>query len=190
MNPLTLQIQDHRYIKDLSLIIPNNWWNFVVMRLTDTQIQALISEPKRLPDDFITTLRKYKDKGSHQEAKLEIKGDNNTSFIVFIRKSRINPLDFSVIFACRLPQTNIIFRIKRYNGKHSSPHTNKIEGQRFQSVCHIHTATERDQLKGWREEDYAEPTDRYTTIEGAILCLIQDCNFIPPNGRFLLEGGS
>ena len=47
---------------------------------------------------------------------------------------------------------------------------------------HIHTATERYQEAGYAEEHYAEPTDRYADLSGAIQCLIQDCAFELPPG--------
>ena len=42
---------------------------------------------------------------------------------------------------------------------------------------HIHLATERYQEIGAREDTFAEPTDRYSDIEGALACLIADANF-------------
>ncbi|MDE0397110.1 MAG: hypothetical protein OXL96_04825 [Candidatus Poribacteria bacterium] len=45
---------------------------------------------------------------------------------------------------------------------------------------HIHFATERYQERGYDEETYAEETDRYNNLEGALQCLIQDANFELP----------
>lgn len=160
----------------------------MAVRLTDLQIGSLLQEPKHLPVNFLDALTKYKDKGSHKEAELNVVGDNHSSFVVYVRQSRINPFDFSVILGYRLPtKKNIIFRLRRYNGKHPSPHKNKIENQKFVNVCHIHTATERYQRRGNKEEDFAEPTERYATVEGAIKCLLLDCNFISPNGRWIWD---
>lgn len=56
-------------------------------------------------------------------------------------------------------------------------HTNRIEGDTFFGF-HIHTATERYQNLGLDEDAYAEPTDRYANLSGAMECMIKDCGFI------------
>lgn len=71
--------------------------------------------------------------------------------------------------------TNQLFRLRRHNGR-SHEHTNKIEGDKFYEF-HIHIATERYQDLGVREDSYAEPTDRFTDLGGAIDCLLADCGF-------------
>jgi len=38
-------------------------------------------------------------------------------------------------------------------------------------------ATERYQELGAKEDSYAEPTDRFTDLGGAIDCLLADCSF-------------
>ena len=97
---------------------------------------------------------------------------------MILRQSTVNALDFSVILAVRVPQSNQVFRIRRYNGR-SHEHTNHIEGGSF-SDFHIHIATERYQELGAREDAYAEPTDRYGTFQDALRCLIVDASFDAP----------
>lgn len=75
------------------------------------------------------------------------------------------------------PKSNILFRLRRYNGKHE--HTNKIEKENFYDF-HIHKATERYQNLGFDEDGYAEKSAGYNTIHNAIDCLIKDCNIILP----------
>jgi hypothetical protein len=55
-----------------------------------------------------------------------------------------------------------------------------LEGDRFYDF-HIHYATERSQQSGNREDAYAEPTDRYATLDEALACLFSDCAFIFPD---------
>ncbi len=74
--------------------------------------------------------------------------------------------------------SNRVFRLRRCNGK-SHEHTNLIEKQTFYEF-HIHMATERYQREGENEDWYAEPTDRYGDLSGAIDCLIADCAFQRP----------
>lgn len=74
----------------------------------------------------------------------------------------------------RVPKSNALFRLRRYNGK-SHEHTNHIEGETFYDY-HIHLATERYQVIGTREDAFAQPTDRYGDFQSALRCLIQDVN--------------
>jgi hypothetical protein len=71
-----------------------------------------------------------------------------------------------------------VFRLRRYNGK-SHEHTNKMERQTIYDF-HIHFATERYQHSGLREDAYAEATNRYGDLQGALTCLIQDCGLVLP----------
>jgi hypothetical protein len=67
--------------------------------------------------------------------------------------------------------------------------TNRIEGDGFYDF-HIHTATERYQDLGAKEEHYAEATDRYCDFHGALRCMLNDCGFrIHPGSQTdLFEG--
>lgn len=142
---------------------------------SDQEIQSLISEPKPVSGDWdrLTTLRS---KRGHEERQLELTGEHGNRFYLILRKNILNHLDFSVIMATPTPSSNKLFRLRRYNGK-SHKHTNKIERETFYDF-HIHYATERYQkLKYGREDSYAKPTNRYSDYQGAISCLIDDCNF-------------
>ena len=147
--------------------------------LTDGQIRALIQEPKRLPADYERRL-KGKEKRGHKESELEITGENGSRFQVRIRQSIKYPLDFSVILGYHIPETNVLFRLRRYNGRHF--HSNPGEKSQFLDY-HIHQATERYQSYGLKVEDtYAEPSKDYSDLAGAMKCLFDDCGFLlPPN---------
>ena len=79
------------------------------------------------------------------------------------------------------PNSNQELRLRRYNGK-SHQHTNPLEDQRFYDF-HIHTATERYQASGNREDTYAEASSRYADLDQALGCLIDDCGFVLPPGH-------
>ena len=66
------------------------------------------------------------------------------------------------------------FKLRRYNGK-SHEHSNKLENVKFYDF-HIHFATQRYQDEGRKEESYAEVADRYSDINEALSCLLEDCN--------------
>ena len=152
--------------------------------LSDDEIQRLISEPKPLPPNYHLRLR-LKPKRGHKEAELDFEGANGATFRLILRQSMGNPLDFSLILAYRVPQTNIVFRLRRYNGK-SHEHTNKLEGDKFYDF-HIHEATQRYQEAGLREDAYAEPTDRYADFDDALRCMLANCGCeLSPNPQAAL----
>lgn len=147
--------------------------------LSDDEIQRFIDEPKPLPPNYHLRLR-LKPKRGHKEAELDFEGVHGSPFRLILRQSKVNPLDFSVILAYCAPQTNILFRLRRYNGKHGE-HTNKLEGDKFYAF-HIHKATRRYQEAGFNEDAYAEPTDRYADFDDALQCMLANCRFeLPPS---------
>ncbi len=159
------------------------------VRLTDTEIQRLLAEPKPLPEDFRSRLV-AKPKRGHKEQELSVTGARRSGFRLIVRQSSFNILDFSVILAYVPPRSAKLFRLRRCNGRHQ--HTNKIEGDTFDGF-HIHIATERYQQAGFEEEDaYAEPTNRYSDLAGAMDCLLRDCGFVVPTSgqRDLFQEGS
>lgn len=144
---------------------------------SDQEIEALLRERKPLPDNWRDQVR-LRPKRGHQERDLEIIGNAGNQFRLILRQNRINPLDFSIILAVRVPQSNQLFRLRRYNGR-SHEHTNHIEDETFYDF-HIHVATERYQEFGTREDAYAEATDRYGDFHGALRCLLADAGLVVP----------
>lgn len=148
---------------------------------SDTEIGTLMRERKPLPEDWRRRVQ-LRSKRGHQERELEMAGDGGSEFRLILRQNRINPLDFSIILAVRVPGSSQIFRLRRYNGK-SHEHTNHIEAVTFYDF-HIHMATERYQEIGTREDAHAEPTERYGDFHGALRCLIDDANLhVPPEAQ-------
>ena len=143
-------------------------------KYSDTEITKLIKERKVLEANFLSKIT-LRDKSGHKEQELDIKGVDNNQFRVILRQSSFNTLDFSIILAYCLADSNQLFRLRRYNGK-SHEHTNKIESNTFYNF-HIHTATERYQELGTREDGYAEPSDRFSDFHTAINCMLSDCGF-------------
>ncbi len=153
---------------------------------SDSDISQLLMERKPLPADWRARLT-LRDKRGHKERDLQIAGDAGNEFRIILRQNSINHLDFSVILTVRVPKSTAWFRLRRYNGK-SHEHTNQIKDQTFYGF-HIHTATERYQDLGPREDSYAEPTDRYGDFHGAMRCLIDDANLtVPPEAQESLFG--
>ena len=151
---------------------------------SDQDIASLVGERKSLSQDWRVRLR-LRPKRGHQERDLDCTGDLGREFRVILRQNMLNTLDFSAILAVHIPDSNRLFRLRRYNGK-SHEHTNSIEGDTFYGY-HIHMATERYQEIGAREDAYAEVTDRYNDLDGALDCLRRDAGFdVPPDEQLSL----
>ncbi len=162
----------------------------MTVRYTDQQIASFLSEQKALPENWQARARMSR-KRKHKERHIDIEGADGSEFRIILKQSEVNVLDFSVILGVLMPQSNLLFRLRRCNGK-SHPHTNRMEGNSFYDF-HIHMATERYQEMGMREDAYAETTDRYGTFDGALQCLYEDANIDVPGGLQLelklAEGG-
>ena len=139
--------------------------------LDDDEIGDLIGVPKTLARGR-TNWPSLRSKRGHVEAHVEYAGADGSEFKVVLRRSSYNPLAFSVVLMVRAPDSNRWFRLRRYNGNNHE-HKNLIERNR---ICdfHIHTATERYQRRGMREDGYAEPTDRFSDYDSAVRCLAED----------------
>ena len=75
----------------------------------------------------------------------------------------------------------------RYNGKHPSEHTNKLEKEqqyeeyKFGPAFHIHIATERYQESGYYPIDgFAFVTANYYDFNSALSCFLKENNFEKP----------
>lgn len=146
--------------------------------LSDAEIQQLIAAPKPLPPDYRSRLR-LREKRGHRERDLTVAGPDDSTFRLILRESELNRMDFSVILTWAPKHSNEHVRLKRYNGK-AHEHTNSIEGDRFYDF-HIHLATERYQRIGGKDPDsFAQPTNRYASLQQALDCALLDCNFVFP----------
>lgn len=160
-----------------------------MIKLNDSEIKKLIIEQKKLPENYKSLMR-LKPKKGHKERELDIIGIEGHEFRIILRQSEINILDFSVILSYCPQESNDTFILRRYNGK-SHEHTNSIEKQTFYSF-HMHEATERYQDIGAKAASYATPSNKYSGIDEAIICMLDECGFIippetsPSQGKLLL----
>ena len=149
---------------------------------SDDEITSLISESKSIPISLAQIGAKVREKRGHKEFDYSIKRSDGSQFILKIRQSLENALAFSVILALQPKDKTELFILRRYNGKNHR-HRNRIEGNSAFYEFHIHTATERYQTDGMYEEGFAEVTDRYADLNGAIQCLVADCNIVSTNAQ-------
>jgi hypothetical protein len=143
------------------------------MVLNDAQLLTLVEEPKKVKDCYPTSFP-FRAKGTHYECEFEIETQTGNKFEIKVRQSSRNPLDFSVILVFYRHLTGQGIRLVRYNGK-SHEHSNPIEKDRFYDF-HIHKATERYMRRpGSDPETFAAVTVRYSDLNGAFRCLVEDC---------------
>ena len=152
-----------------------------------------------LPDNWRTRLKLLpKADSKHLQRDLEVRGVNDNTFRIVLRQSGLNTLDFSIILEFRAQDGNE-FRLCRYNGRHPSAHTNKLEkaegkeGARFRNQFHLHMATERYQQQGLDIDGYAEVTREYSSFETALQVFLEDNGFVMPQEDLPLfdcQGGS
>jgi hypothetical protein len=165
--------------------------------LKDDEIESLLKEPKNLPYNWHNQFQ-VKDKSNfqHQERSIEIKGTFNSSFIIILRKNKINIFDFSIILIFQ-DKDDKEYRLIRYNGKHPSEHTNKWEKEQGQNNCkfspsfHIHKATQRYQEAGYPIDGYAEVSTTFHDFHSALNCFLKENNFKKPDDqqKELFRGG-
>jgi hypothetical protein len=156
---------------------------------TDEEIQSLIAEEKPF-GGLIDEMMNFKESDGHKRSSIEIARADGSLFIIKLRQNLINVNDFSAILAFQERGCNKYFKLRRYNGK-SHEHSNKLEGEKFYAF-HIYMATQRYQDAGRKEESYAEATNRYTDLRGALKCLLKDCNVVTrknPQANLFSEWG-
>lgn len=146
--------------------------------LSDNEIQALIIEEKNTPDGLYP-IKQMTERHQHKRKNLTLTCQSGHEFVIAIRQSALNMMDFSVILGYQLPGSFRIFRLRRYNGN-SHQHTNLLENETLDGF-HIHTATERYQsAPGFKEDHFAAVTKAYYDLNSAIQCFLVDCGFRSP----------
>lgn len=146
-------------------------------KYSDDEIAKMIAARKQLPADY-KSCTKLRDKRGHKESFLDVAGDDGNSFRLILRQGMFNILDFSIILAVAIPDSNQLFRLRRYNGK-SHEHSNEIEKNTFYDF-HVHMATERYQDLGAREDTFAETSGKFNDYHSALRCMFEECGFELP----------
>lgn len=138
--------------------------------MDDAQIERLILEPKRILQSgrWSTSL------GHKRKDYSIVSIDGANQYALFVRQNLrlLSAFSCGLIWAPKSPES---LTLTRYNGCEHF-HGNPIEGDSFGNQFHIHKATERYILLGRKAEHYAEITTRYSDLNGALLCLLTDCN--------------
>lgn len=137
---------------------------------TDDQIAALKAMPKRVTNPSARWQDKPRAAPTHRQRNLQVVAaeDLDVLFAIYQRQNTTDAADFSCgIRYYPLGATPIM--LARYNGPSHIHHDIVYR-------AHIHQATEGAIAAGRRPESNASETDRYTTLEGATACLLEDYN--------------
>lgn len=141
--------------------------------LTDDKIADLLNCPKRLTNPQARS----KNKEGHEQVNFKAVAldDSGHEFEIYKRQNLRDGMedDFSCGISWLAPNGDTL-TLKRYNGPNHD-HPNHLEKTRLGNTCHIHIATEKYIKANRKAEGFAEATDRYQTIEGALHCLVADC---------------
>lgn len=139
--------------------------------LTDAQIAELVTMPKQIENPNAKT----RSEGRHSRRDFRIiSTDGVHEFALFVRQSLLLPQGFSAGLRW-LAKSGESVMLMRCNGS-DHPHTNGIEHDKLESVCHIHQATERYLAVGKKSEGYAQSTREYRTPNGALHHIVRQCN--------------
>lgn len=142
--------------------------------VTDTKIAELIAMPKRV----INPSSRSKIKEGHEQYNYKIKSTDldEYEFELYTRQNLREEMedDFSCGISWLAPNGES-FTFKRYNGP-SHNHPNKLEKEKLGYVAHIHKATEKYIKANLKATGFAEKSERYNSLKGALHCLVTDCN--------------
>ena len=145
---------------------------------TEEELAELRSMPKRVTNPGARWGDKPKARPAHRQRGYQISGqqqDKEARFEVYQRQNLTDGSDFSCGIAY-LPPGSPPLTLARYNGP-SHPH------REIAYQPHIHRASEKAIAAGRKPESEAEETDRFSTLEGALACLIHDFNLSGINAQ-------
>ena len=148
---------------------------------SDDELVELQAVPKMVTNPGARWIAKP---GHRQRNFQVVAGDvGEIAFAIYQRQSVLDDSDFSCGIAFLAPGATRL-TLARYNGP------SHIHGE-IEFHPHIHRATARAIAAGKKPESEADETDRFTTLDGAFRCLLEDFHvdgIVPPEsdqGRLL-----
>ncbi len=137
--------------------------------ITDLKIKELIAMAKR-----VTNPRsRPKEKDGHEQYNYKLQSETeDVEFELYTRQNLRDSMqdDFSCGISW-LSSNGESFTLKRYNGP-SHKHKNQLEGTLLEYKSHIHLSTEKYVRANRKAEGFAEETNRYNSLKGALHCLV------------------
>lgn len=139
--------------------------------LTDDKIAQLLAVPKRVENPQA----REKSEGKHLRRDYRVVSDDGEHrFALFTRQSTRIAEGFSAGLLWHA-KTGEDVMLLRCNGS-DHPHPNLLEHERIEYQCHVHLATERYSQANRRIEGYAQETETYHTLAGALHHLVQQAH--------------
>lgn len=148
---------------------------------SDEELAALRALPKMVQNPGA----RWVPKPGHRQRNFQLSAgdDDESNFSIYQRQSVSDDSDFSCGIAF-LPPGTARLTLARYNGP------SHIHGE-IEFHTHIHRATALAIAAGKKPESEAEETDRFSTLDGALRCLLDDFHVdgieppAPDQGRLL-----
>lgn len=142
--------------------------------LNDSQIDALVTAPKRITERNPTSGYRLDGRSNRCDLELEAIGEPRQRFAVFIRQNLVFIENFSIglMFHSDHPRLKT-FTLVRYNGPHGE---SSASADGHYSHPHIHYMREAELGRGHSrpEPRFRELTDRFATLEQALICFFTD----------------
>lgn len=141
----------------------------------ETINQQFIDHLLKLRKEIISKSQK-KAKDGNERVNYTLKDKEDNRYILYQRQNTHEGMEDD--FSCGLSlvlASGEPFTLVRYNGP-SHNHRNKLEKRQLGFVSHIHQAKIEYLEKTGKADGYAEKTNRYTSLEGALHCILEDCN--------------
>ncbi len=141
--------------------------------LTDDKIADLLNCSKRLTNP--QTRSKTMEGREQLNYRVVATDGSGHEFEVYKRQNLRDGMedDFSCGISWIAPNGETL-TLKRYNGSNHN-HPNHLEKTSLGYSCHVHIATEKYIKANRKAEGFANVTDRYSSLEGALHCLVTDC---------------
>ena len=136
--------------------------------LTDEKIAQLLACAKRVENPQA----RERQEGKHLRRDYRIASDDGEHrFALFTRQSTTITDGFSVGLIWHAKSGDEIVLLRCNGSDH--PHPNVLERVRIEFKCHVHIATERYIQANRKSEAYAEESQAYHTLAGALHHLVQ-----------------
>lgn len=145
--------------------------------LTDDEIKALLRTEKTVTNPRA----RWKQQRGSKQKNYKVKSTCGQEFVLYLRQNARLEEHFSCgLKYCHPDGKHKDVTLCRYNGS-DHEHENPLDGKgKIYNQCHIHCATQRYMAARRKAEHYAETTDRYEDLDGALLALCQDCHIELP----------
>lgn len=138
--------------------------------VTNDKIEQLVTMKKKVTNP---NARKS-DKIGHYQYNYTLKGEIGYEFQLYVRQNKLLEDDFSCGLNWLMPSGEVL-TLRRYNGP-SHCHKNNIEDDKLCYNTHVHKSSEKYIQANKKPDGFAEVTNKYKTLKGALHCLVNDCN--------------